>query len=364
MRIVFLSYHYSPDISSPQDWLERIDYYIGWPQWLAKNHTIIRVDQINYEGTYFHQGIQYYFVNDGKRKNYFPWKLNRFVKNLMPDLVVISSLQFPLQVMQLRIYLGNSIKIFLQHHAEKPFSGIRKWIQHIGNRGADAFLFTSFETGASWVKSNNLDAINKIRELQEVSSFFYPTGQTEAREITKVNGSPAFIWVGRLDKNKDPLTAIRAFLLFTEINPRAKLYMIFQTIELLEEIKKLILVNPAESSIILIGNIQHKDVLYWLNSTDFYLSASHYEGSGTALCEAMSCGCIPIVTAIPSFKKIVGENGFFFEPGNAMSLLSVLEKSMQINPEEMKRKVLDHFKTELSFQSIAEKFQQLINSCN
>ena len=179
-----------------------------------------------------------------------------------------------------------------------------------------------------------------------------------------MNGSPAFIWVGRLDKNKDPLTVIRAFFLFTEIYPGAKLYMIFQTIELLEEIKKLIQVNPGKSSIILIGNIQHKDLLYWLNSTDFYLSASHYEGSGTALCEAMSCGCIPIVTAIPSFKKIVGENGFFFEPGNAMSLLSVLEKSMQINPEEMKRKVLDHFKTELSFQSIAEKFQQLINSCN
>ena len=52
MRIVFLSYHYSPDIPSPREWLERIKYYTGWAECLAKKHTVIRVDQINYAGEF------------------------------------------------------------------------------------------------------------------------------------------------------------------------------------------------------------------------------------------------------------------------------------------------------------------------
>ena len=71
MRIVFLSYNYSPDIRSPQEWIERIKFYIGWSECLAKKHEVIRVDQINYEGNFIHNGIQYYCVDDGKKTELF-----------------------------------------------------------------------------------------------------------------------------------------------------------------------------------------------------------------------------------------------------------------------------------------------------
>src|SRR5450631_1897831 len=118
MRIVFLSYHYSPDIRSPEQWLERLTYYIGWSESLAEKHEVIRVDQINYTGDFRHHGIHYYCVDDGKKTNYFPRKLHRFVRNLQPDLVLVSSFHFPLQVLQLRWCLGKKIKIIIQHHAE------------------------------------------------------------------------------------------------------------------------------------------------------------------------------------------------------------------------------------------------------
>src|SRR6202035_2264339 len=151
MRIVFLSYNYSPDISSPQEWIERIKFYIGWSECLAKEHSVIRIDQINYQGNFIHNGIQYYCVNDGRKTNYFPRILNRFVKKLKPDVVVVSSFLFPLQVIQLRSCLGGKIKIILQHHAERPYSGIKKYIQRFASRRVDAFLFTSRETGTDWV---------------------------------------------------------------------------------------------------------------------------------------------------------------------------------------------------------------------
>jgi glycosyltransferase involved in cell wall biosynthesis len=362
MRIVFLSYNYSPDIRSPQEWLERIKYYVGWSEILAKKHTIIRIDQINFEGNFYHLGIQYHFVRSPKKRNYFPRKLHHFVKALRPDLVVVSSFLFPLQVIQLRNCLGKKIKITVQHHAEQPFKGLKKYIQRYASQKTDAFLFTSYEIGAEWVKNKSLVSEKKIFQLMEVSSSFYPVSKEAARKITQIDGSPSFLWVGRLNPNKDPLTAVRAFLLYAELQPNAKLHMIYHTEELLESIQKLLSQNLKNNSVSLIGKIAHNEMVFWFNSADFYLSASHHEGSGTALCEAMSCGCIPIVSDIPSFRMISGNSGFLYEPGSVGALLTVLKQSQQINLYEKKKMAIDHFKAKLSFDAIADQFEQLIQS--
>jgi len=362
MRIVFLSYNYSPDIHSPAEWLDRIKFYIGWNEFLANKHTVIRVDQIDYKGNFKYNGIQYYCVDDGKKKNYFPRKLNRFVKDLKPDIILVSSFLFPLQVIQLRNCLGNKAKIILQHHAEKPFKGLKKYLQYLSSRKVDSFFFTSYKTGTEWVKNKNLDSEKKVYELLEVSSPFYPVNKKIAREKTNISGLPVFLWVGRLNQNKDPLIVVKAFLKFTLLQPNAKLYMIYQTDELIKEIYDLLPPKPGDNPVILVGKIQHSELLYWFNSADFYVSASHYEGSGTALCEAMSCGCIPLVSDIPSFRTISNNCGLFFEPGNEYSLLSALQQSIHLEVEEKRNHTLGRFKTVLSFEAIFSKFQEIIES--
>ncbi len=362
MRIILLSYHYSPDISSPEEWIERIKFYVGWNECLARKHIVIRVDQINYQGNFEHNGIQFYCVDDGKKKNYFPWKLNRFVKKLNPDVILVSSFQYPLQVMQLRRSVGKEVKIIIQHHAEKQYKGLKKYIQYFASRKVNAFLFTSCKTGIEWIRNKNLDSENKIYELMEVSSTFYPISKIAAIEKTNISGSPVFLWVGRLNQNKDPLTVVKAFLKFSLLQPNATLYMIYQTDELIKEINELIPPKPVISPIKLVGKIPHDELLYWFNSADFYVSASYYEGSGTALCEAMSCGCIPVVSDIPSFRTISRNIGLFFEPGNENSLLSALQESVHLKIEEIRNNTLDRFKTDLSFEAITSKFQEILES--
>jgi glycosyltransferase involved in cell wall biosynthesis len=362
MRIVFLSYNYSPDIHSPQEWVQRLQYYVGWLECLAKEHTVIRVDQVNYEGEFNHNGVHYYCINNGQRKNYFPSKLHHFVQTLKPDIVIVSSFCFPLQVMQLRKRLGKNVKIILQHHAEKPFTGIKKYLQRLAAFKTDIFLFTAYSTGIDWVQKANLDTGIKIHELMEVSSVFYPMGKEPAGKKTQVSGSPIYLWVGRLNQNKDPLLAVNAFLKFAALHPRARLYMIYQQDDLLPAIKQRLDNNPAAAAIVLVGKIPHDDLLYWYNSADFYLSASHYEGSGTALCEAMSCGCIPVVTDIPSFRTINNNCGILYEPGDEKALLHALQQSTLLNINEKKKQALEHFKNNLSFDAIAGKFQQIIAS--
>jgi glycosyltransferase involved in cell wall biosynthesis len=361
MKYVFVSYNYSPDIDSPEKWLDRIEIYRGALECLSKENEVIRIDQINYKGIFSHKGVQYYFVKNANKKLHFPRRLNRLVKDLKPDTVIVAGLHYPLETIQLRMQLGKKIKIIAQNHAEKPFTGIKKFLQKIADRCIDGYFFSSKAMGAEWVRKGSVASLQKIHEVMEVSSVFNPVDKDLAKSKTRVTGNPVFLWVGRLNNNKDPLTVIKAFLQFSKQQSSARLYMIFHTSELLVGVRNLLEQNKSsEEVIVLVGKVDHNDMLYWLNSADFIVSGSHYEGSGTAVCEAMSCGCIPILTDIFSFQMISddGNCGLLYEAGNVQALTSALIKTTKMNLAEERNKALEQFRKKLSFEAIAHAIQE------
>ncbi len=364
MNFVFVSYNYSPDYNSPQAWISRIKAYIGSLECLGKSQTVTRVEQIGYDGYYIHNGVRYCFTNFPNKKTHFPFRLNRFVSCLNPDIVVISGLHYPLQTIQLRLMLGHKVRIIAQNHAEKPFKGIKMYLQKLSDRCIDAYLFASHELGAEWVKSGNLSSSAKIHEVMEVSSVFSPMDRSAARTKTGVLGSQVFLWVGRLNANKDPLTVANSFLQFAAAYPSARLYMIYHTEELLNELQELLSNSAQKDAVVLVGAVPHLNLQYWFNSADIILSGSHYEGSGTAVCEAMSCGCMPIVTDIASFRMITdgGNCGLLFPPGDEPALLSALHQAQEIDIVEKQQRSLAYFKSNLSFDAIARGIQQVASS--
>jgi glycosyltransferase involved in cell wall biosynthesis len=364
MKIVFISYHKSPEFDDPEKWLSRIKGYVGILECLSKQHIIISIEQINFKGQLFRNGVQYYFHNYKKRRSFFPWRLHRLVKKLNPDFVLVHGLHNPLQVIQLQIQLGKKIKIIAQNHAEKPFGGYKKYVQKFADNFITAYMFTSAAMGEEWVKRGIISGNKKIWAIMEASSVFTPYNKQLARQRTNVKGRPVFLWVGRLDENKDPITVVKAFLQFCRHNTESRLYMIYHTTELLNKISELISNEDHKDSIVLIGQVLHKEMLYWYNSADFIIAGSHYEGSGVAVCEAMSCGCIPVLTNILSFKKITGNGrcGILFEKGNIASLLSALIKTKEMNTTEERNKVLEQFNTELSFTAIARQINEKLSS--
>ncbi len=186
-----------------------------------------------------------------------------------------------------------------------------------------------------------------------------------ARVTAGVDGSPVFLWVGRLDANKDPVTVVKAFIQFAAFQPEAKLYMVYQSDELLDDIRDIINQNPNAATLInLVSKIQHAELQTWYNAADFIISGSHHEGSGIAVCEAMSCGCVPVITDIISFRKMTGPGkcGLLYEPGNAASLLKILMQTVGLDMEKERTKTLQQFNTELSFEAIAKKIEQVIAS--
>jgi glycosyltransferase involved in cell wall biosynthesis len=364
MKFVFASYVYSKDFDRPGEWLRHIRFYGGILESLSKNNTVISIEQIDFEGDLVYNGVQYYFRRFSKLARRFPFKLHYFIKKQQPDVVFIQGLHFPLQVIQLRLLLGKKVKIIVQNHAEKPFTGIKKYLQKIADRCINAYLFASRDMGLDWIKKGNLASAEKIHEVMEVSSVFYPLERETARAHTGVESRLVFLWVGRLNENKDPLNVVKAFLQFVDSEPSATLYMIYHTTELLPQINTLLKNSANENAVKLIGQIPNDNLLHWYNSADYILSGSYYEGSGTAVCEAMSCGCIPIVTDISAFRAITdnGNCGLLYEAGNQQALLSALVKSQSMDTSEKQIKTLAWFNQNLSFDAIARKIQEIAGS--
>jgi len=107
----------------------------------------------------------------------------------------------------------------------------------------------------------------------------------------------------------------------------------------------------------LLGEIAHHEIRNYYNSADYFVSGSHYEGSGYALSEALRCGCIPIVTDIPSFRMMTqnGKLGALWEPGNKHSFSHAAGRAIGKPLKEEAERCIDFFTKHLSFDAIAEQ---------
>lgn len=362
MKIVSTSYINTPEYTDPEKWLERISFYTGLLEELAKRFEVESIEQINYSGELKKNGVNYHFLNFKKHQLYFPLALHGYIKKLNPDVVFVNGFVFPLQIIQLRKTLGRKVKIIVLHRAEKPFTGLRRLLQKVADSSVNGYLFVSYEFGEEWIKKGIIQDKKKIHEVMQSSSSFQPGNREFAKRSFTITGDPVFLWVGRLDRNKDPVTVIKAFKKYLSVRPTARLYMIYQSERILAEVKETI--AESNDGIQLIGKIDHRQLQTWYVAADFFISGSHYEGSGIAACEAMSCGCIPVLTNIISFRRMTGPGkcGLLYEPGNAGHLLSALIKTNEMNIDNEKEKTLTQFRTELSFEALSKKIETAINS--
>jgi len=355
MRVVHVSYAHITNYSDPEAWLKKINFYEELLKAMAIEAEVKSVHCINYSGVLFKNNVEYHFLRIKKFQMLFPWRVNRLVKSLNPDAVIVHGFHFPFKTLLLRWQLGSNVKIAIQHHAEQPLRHYKKTLQKLVDKCVSAYFFTSRNQARPWLEEMQIMNPKKIIAVMEVPSVFYPVDRVQARIKTKVENSKTYLWVGRLETNKDPITLAKAFKIFAQSNSAVHLYLIFQSFELIEEISEIIAGNEAR--ITLIGKIDHDDLLYWYNSVDFIVSTSHYEGSGVAVCEGMSCGCIPILTNIPSFEMMTnrGECGLLFKPGDVDGLINALQNSLKLSLEDERKKVLNQYNENLSASAIASR---------
>ncbi|HEX2282106.1 MAG TPA: glycosyltransferase, partial [Thermomicrobiales bacterium] len=109
------------------------------------------------------------------------------------------------------------------------------------------------------------------------------------------------------------------------------------------------------------GRARHDEMEAIYSSADFLLQASLREWSGLAVLEAMSCGCIPIVTNIPSFSAMTsdGTYGRLFQPGDAEGLASAALEIDAAERERLSEDVRNRFRESLSFEALARDVERV-----
>jgi glycosyltransferase involved in cell wall biosynthesis len=358
MRVIHLSYACIMAFRDPEAWLKRIDFFVVLLNRMARQIEVKSIHFINYEGVLEKAGVEYHFLKRNWTYLLYPIGIHRYVKKLKPDIIVVHGFHFSWQVLWLRWHLGDDVKIVVQHHAERPFRHYKRVLQKLIDRHISAYFFTSRDQAVPWVMEQQIERIDKVVEIMEVPSVFESIERDVAIQRTGVKGTRNYLWVGRLDENKDPVTLVKAFIRFASVNQEVHLYMVFRGDELISQVKELLSESrDVANRVMLVGNVEHGELLYWFNSADFIISTSHYEGSGIAVCEAMSCGCIPILTNIPSFRMMTGNGncGLLFTPGAADDLLQTLMKSTEMDVSAVRKKVLEQYRQHLSPEAISEK---------
>lgn len=353
-HIVHLSYTLArPEYRDPEAWLERVAFVTGVPERMTEYGRQTVIYNIHYKGEITRNGVRYLFPAFKRWQLVLPFAYNRFIKKLKPDVVLVHGLIFPWQIIMLRWIIGPSLKIICQHHAERPFRDLRKYIFRKADKYTDAYLFASKLQGEEWVKAKQISSMSKVHEVMGTSSIFRPVER-------QPRSGRVYLWIGDLNKNKDPILMAKAFRYFGMRHDDVELYMIYQGNELEDQVRDI----RGSTASYLVGKVEHAKMQEWFNKADFIISTSHYEGSGIAVCEALSCGCIPILTNIPSFRMMTDEGriGKLFEPGNELGLVKALEETYNIDCAKASAEVLKHFEAELSFEANARKIRNIIDA--
>lgn len=365
LRFIDLNYYTHRDITNPEQVLNLHAPSQGYAKFLNENVQVEFIKHANWKGQLIKENMPFTFFKGRNRFWYIPFSTHRYIKKQQPGFVLVQGFVFPLQLAALKILLGANTKIFVQHHGEKPFKGVKKIVQQFADRFISGYLFSGIDNAAEWLDEKVIGHKEKCFELLSASTSFTALNKISCREELAITGCFNFLWVGHLNQNKDPLTVITAFGKFAEKQTGARLYLIYQSADLLPQIVQLIQTLPVlQKSVFLVGAVPHAQLQKWYSACDYYISGSHREACGYALLEAMACGCIPVVTAIPSFKKITGNGqaGWLFEAGNNESLLNLLLQLKEADQVSFSEKVSHHFSTSLSFKKIAADLLQLISS--
>ncbi|MBI4932342.1 MAG: glycosyltransferase family 4 protein [Actinobacteria bacterium] len=253
-------------------------------------------------------GVEYRFHSSDRA-------LAASIGSARPDVVHVHGLGWARLIR--RLHTGvRGVPLVAQHHGELPFTGRARAGHRMIRRHIDGYLFTGASTGQvqPWVDGGVISPTARWFEVLEAGSLL----PSVPAPSVQLEGDPAVLWVGRLNEGKDPLTAVDAFALAASTLPQAHLHLLASDRTLEREVRARIdALGVVGGRVHLHDAVPHEQIAAWYAASHLFVSTSRHEGSGYSLIEALTCGCVPVVTSIPPHRAIVGELGGQFAPGDA-----------------------------------------------
>jgi glycosyltransferase involved in cell wall biosynthesis len=314
------------------------------------------VQQFHRDALVTRNGIDYVFRRAG---------IPAAVAALAPDIAHVNGLTFPRQTWRLRRRLNRRTAIVVQnHHGGGPIgrAPALRLFGRAARHAADAFLFAAEEHAIRWRRAGLIAAEQSTYCVMEASTNLRPQPRDAAQRAAGLSGSPAILWVGRLNANKDPLTVLDGFERALSSLDAATLTMIYSENDLEDAVRQRVLRSkPLKDRVRLIGAVPHDQMASFYSAADLFVVGSHHEGSGYAVMEACACGTIPVVTDIPTFNLLTGAGsiGALWEPGNAADCVRALIEAARRDPIAERARLADHFARELSWDAVGRQAMEI-----
>ena len=276
-----------------------------------------------------------------------------------PDVVHQQSFYFGLHAWVAHRRLPRT-PLLVQDHGGRPPRGWRRIAAVWAARTVEGAAFTAREQAQPYVRSGMLRRETPVFEVLESSTNFTPGDQRAARVASGLYGDPCFLWVGWLDPNKDPLTVLAAFSSARRDLPDPQLWMCYTAAPLLPDVQRRLESDPELAGRVhLVGALPHYQIEVLCRAADFFVLGSHAEGSGYAVLEALACGTPPLVTDIPSFRRITarGQVGALSTPGDVEGMAHAMVAWSRAERAELRRAARTRFERALSFSVVASELR-------
>jgi glycosyltransferase involved in cell wall biosynthesis len=318
LTVLHVNFDFDRGLSEPDELLDRYSTLTGWSEALlgAGAARVVVLQRFHRTATVTRNGVDYRFVDS--------WRVAP--PNLESiGIAHVNGLHFPGRTRLLRARLRREIALVVQDHAggPPPVSPISRALRRAAHDRVDAFLFTVNQQAEPWRAAGLIGPHQAVHEVLEASTDLRPVDRASARAASGVDGTPAVLWVGRLNENKDPLTVLAGFERLLDPFPAATLTMAFGSDDLLPAVNARVAASAAlRGRVRLVGYVPRDRLAAYYSAADLFVLGSHHEGSGYALIEACACGAVPVVTNIPPFRLITanGAVGALWQPADVTGL--------------------------------------------
>ncbi|MEP4534823.1 MAG: glycosyltransferase family 4 protein [Cyclobacteriaceae bacterium] len=96
-------------------------------------------------------------------------------------------------------------------------------------------------------------------------------------------------------------------------------------------------IDEAPPNIVFLGFLRAAELKKQYQRCEYYFQLSIWEGFGCALCEAMLCGCVPIVSEVNMLPDIVGNSGLVLTHRSSEDLKKLIDLAIESDLTEQKQ---------------------------